>query len=162
MKKFKNFLRFSAISALVLVVFVFIGQFLFKLIWHFDILSKKSYLIMADYWNNGGVFNTFRDYSLGIALFLFPIIWLYYSRKLYKFGLGKFLTIPIIKTYRYFTRPKSLEVEHVVVKNMGAKDKSLDDIIADKIKEQGKESAGHTTRDLRKQISAKIGENDKE
>lgn len=160
MKKFKNFLRFSAISALVLVVFVFIGQFLFKLIWHFDILSKKSYLIIADYWNKGGVFNTFRDYSLGFALFLFPIIWLYYSRKLYKFGLGKFLTIPIIKTYRYFTRPESLEVEHVVVKNMGAKDKSLEDIIADKIKEQAKESMGHTSRDLRKQISAKIGENE--
>jgi len=162
MKKLKNFLRFIFISVLVLIVFIYIGRFLFNVIWDFDILSQSSYQMIADYWNGGGVFNTFRDCSLCAALIAFPLIWLYYSRKLYKYGLKKFFTTPIIKTYRYLTRPKSMEVEHVVVKNMGTKSKSLEDIIADKIKEQNKNSHNFATRDLRQQISAKIGENDKQ
>jgi len=163
MKKFKNFLRFSFISLLVLVVFIYIGRFIFRLCWNFDILDKNSYMIISDYWNSGGVFDSFRDYSLGFAIFLFPILWLYYSRKLYKYGLGRFLSEPIIKSYRRLTRPESMEIEHVVVKNLGGKDKSLEDIIADKIKEQGQKGAsGHTTKDLRQQISAKIGENEKQ
>lgn len=161
MKKIKNFLHFSFISALVLVVFIFIGRYLFAFIWHFDILSPKSYQKLIDFWNNGGVFHTFRDCSLCAGLVAFPFVWLYYSHKLHKYGLKKFFTVPLIKTYRYLTRPKTMEIEHVVVKNMGVKDKSLDDIIADKIKEQNKNNGnGYSARDLRKQISAKIGEND--
>ena len=41
--------------------------------------------------------------------------------------------------------------------------KTLDEIISDKIKEQGKDKgSAHIVRDLRKQISAKIEENEKE
>ena len=69
--------------------------------------------------------------------------------------------MPIIKTYRRLTRPKSMDMEHVVVKNLGVKDKSLDDIIANKIKEEHQNTAAsHITRDLRQQISAKIEENE--
>lgn len=163
MKKLKNFFRFSFISILVLIVFIFIARYLFVLLWHFDILSWDSYQMIIDYWNNGGVFNTFKDCSLGVALIAFPIIWLYYSRKLYKYGLKKFFTTPIIKTYRYFTHPKSMEVEHVVVKHMGEKGKSLEDIIADKIKEENKKNGySSASKDLRKQIAAKIGENEEQ
>ena len=163
MKKFKKILHFSAISILVLIVFLFIFRILFRLIWSFDILSWAPYQKMIDFWNSGGVFNTTKDYCLLSGLFLMPIIWLIASYKLHKYGLKKFLTTPIIKIYRHLTRPKSMEIEHVTIKNMGAKGKTLDEIIADKIKEAGeKTGSGHISKDLRQQISAKIGENEKQ
>lgn len=161
MKKIKNFLRFCFIGAIVLVVFLYIGQFLFKVIWNFNLLDKEPYLEIKKYWDKGHIFGTFRDYSLGLSLIALPIIWFICSYKLYKYGLKKFLTMPIIKTYRRLTRPKSMDVEHVVVRNLGVKDKSLDDIIANKIKEEHPNAgASHITRDLRQQISAKIEENE--
>lgn len=163
MKKLKKFLRFSFISALVFVVFLFIFRFLFNLIWNFDILSWEPYQKIIDFWNKGGVFNKTKDCTLLAGLVLMPIIWLLASYKLYKYGLKKFLTTPIIKTYRRLTRPKSMEVEHVTIKNLGVKDKSLDEIIADKIKEQGeKTGSGNMSKNLRQQISAKIEENEKQ
>lgn len=161
MKKIKKFLRFCFISAIVLVFFVYIGQFLFKLIWNFDVLSKEPYLAIKKSWDRGHTFGSLRDYSLALSLIAWPIIWLICSYKLYKFGLKNFLTVPIIKIYRRLTRPKNMEVEHVVVKNLGVRDKSLDDIIANKIKEQNKDKAsGHVAQNLRQQISAKIEENE--
>lgn len=158
MKKIRNLFRFFLINAIVLVFFLYIGQFLFRIFWKFELLNPKSYQMLREYWENGGVFNTFRDCSLGAALLLFPVFWLFSGYKLYKYGLGKFLSMPIIKTYRHFTRPKTLDIEHVTIKNMGTKDKSLDEIIAEKLKEEGINSKAHMAKDLRKQISAKIGE----
>lgn len=163
MKKLKKMVRFCFISALVLVVFVFIFRMLFRLIWNFDILSWEPYQKIIDFWNKGGNFNTTRECSLLAGLVLMPIIWLLASYKLYKYGLKKFLTTPIIKIYRRLTRPKNMEVEHVVIKNLGLKDKTLDEIITDKIKEQGESMGlGHTSKNLRQQISSKIGENEKQ
>lgn len=161
MKKIKNFVRFCFISAIVLVVFLYISRFLFLFIWDFDILAKEPYMLVKKYWDKGYTFGSFRDYSLAISLIALPILWLVCSYKLYKYGLKKFLTMPIIKTYRRLTRPKNMEMEHVVVKNLGIKDKSLDVIISDKIKEQNKDGGpAHVTRDLRRQIAAKIEENE--
>lgn len=163
MKKIKKFSRFCAISAATIVPVLFICQMIFKLIWHFDILDKKSYKIVAEFWEQGGVYNTFRDWSLGIAFLIIPVIWIMLSRKIYKFGFWKFIFYPIVVIYRRATRPESMEVEHVTIKNLGGKDKTLDEIISDKIKEQGKDKgSAHIVRDLRKQISAKIEENEKE
>ena len=161
MKKIKKFLRFCCISALVLIILLYISQILFRFIWHFNLLDKEPYLEIKSYWNKGHTFGTARDYSLGLSLLALPIIWLVCSYKLYKFGLKKFLTLPIIKIYRRLTRPKSMDVEHVVVKNLGVKDKSLEDIIAKKIKEKGGNTGtGHISQSLRRQIATKIEENE--
>ena len=55
-----------------------------------------------------------------------------------------------------------MEVEHVTIKNLGGKDKTLDEIIEEKIKEENKSANGNMVSDLRKQIAAKIEENEKE
>ena len=56
-----------------------------------------------------------------------------------------------------------MEIEHVSLKNIGGKDKTLDEIITDKIKEQnGNGASGHTSTNIRRQIAAKIEENEKE
>ena len=162
MKKLKNFFRFWLISAFVLIFYIFICQILFNLFWNFDILDKKSYLLMAKFWEDGGVFNTFRDVSLIIALILMPIIWLIISRKIYKIGLKKLIIISIEKIYRASTRPETLEIEHVTIKNLGSENKNLDDIIAGKMKEQNQNNTtgGLVSRDLRRRIAAKIEENE--
>ena len=160
MKKIKKFFRFCFISLLVLAVLLPIFNIIFRLIWNFELLNPKTYSMMADYWEKGGVFNTAKDYSLGFSLLLLPIIWLICSRKLYKYGLLKFLLVPITKIYRYATRPESMDVEHVSIKHLGEKDKSLDEIIAERIKEQNKDTNAQTVKNLRQQISTKLGENE--
>lgn len=163
MKKIKKLIRFTMISIIVLVAVIYISRILFKFIWAFDIIDSKSYKIMYEYWENGGVFNTFRDCSLGFGLLLLPILWLYLSYKLYKFGLFKLLTLPISKLYRRLTRPKNMEIEHVSIKNMGGKDKSIEEIIKEKIeKQEGNQYQGNNIMDLRKQVATKIEENEKE
>lgn len=163
MKKLKKIYRFCAISIVTFIPLIFICQFIFNLIWHFDILNKKSYLIVADYWNKGGVYNSFRDWSLGIAFLLIPICWMVLSYKIYKVGFWKFVLYPIVAAYHRAAYPQNMEVEHVTIKNLGGKDKTLDEIISDKIKEQGHDKgSSHLVRDLRKQISAKIEENEKQ
>ena len=160
MKKIKKMLRFLVVSAICLIVFVAFFRSLFIVIWHFDILSGKSYKLVAEYWERGGVFNTARDYSLGVALIILPIAWLISSYKLYKFGLIKFLLTPIVKIYKKITQPKNMEVEHVKIKNLRAKSKTIDEIISERIKEKGEGPASnHISRKLREQISAKIEEN---
>lgn len=163
MKKIKKILRFTTISAFVLVVVVFMGQLIFRLFWNFELLNKESYNVLKEYWEKGGVFNTFRDCSLGVSLLLMPVIWLMWSYKLYKKGFWKSVLSIIDKTYRKITRPQNMEIEHVSLKNIGGKDKTLDEIIVDKIKERNADShGGHMAASLRKQIAAKIEENEKE
>lgn len=163
MKKIKNFLRFTIISAFVFVVLAYIGQILFRLFWNFDLLNSESYNVLMEYWEKGGVFNTFRDCSLGVSLLLLPIIWLIWSFKIYKKGFWKSVAFVIDKVYRKLTRPQSLEIEHVSLKHIGGKDKTLDEIITDKIKEKnGDVGTGHMSSNLRKQIAAKIEENEKQ
>ena len=56
-----------------------------------------------------------------------------------------------------------MEVEHVSIKNLGIKDKSLDEIISAKLKEKGEDQTSvHTIKDIRQQISAKLEENKKQ
>lgn len=163
MKKIGKMIRFLSSSVIVFVVLAYVGQFLFKLLWKFDIFNIQSYRIMYEYWENGGVFNTFRDCSLGVCLILLPIAWLILSYKLYKYGLGKFFGKPFITLYRRLTRPKNMEIEHVSIKNLGSKDKTLDEIIKDKIEQEGgNKGASHEAANLRKQIAAKIEENEKQ
>lgn len=162
MKKVVKLLKFSVISLLVLCVFAFIGRFAFRFLWNFDILDKKDYEILYKFWENGGVFKTFKDCTLATSLIAFPFIWLYSSKKLYKYGLGKFLLFPVIAIYRKVTRPKSMEVEHVSIKNIGVKDKTIDELISEKIKNNENVGGANTSFDIRKQISAKIEENVKQ
>ena len=163
MNKIPKVLRSTTISAFVLAVLAYAGQIVFKILWNFDLLDQKSYKVLYDYWEKGGVFNTFRDCSLGVALLLLPVIWLSISRKIYKKGFWKSVISLIDKSYRKMTRPQNMEIEHVSLKNIGGKDKTLDEIITDKIKEQnGNTTSGHTSTNIRKQIAAKIEENEKE
>jgi hypothetical protein len=162
MKKITKLFKFSIISLLVLCVFIVVGRFVFQIFWNFDILDKKDYETLYKFWESGGAFRTFKDCTLVVSLIAFPIFWLYASKKLYKYGLVKFLLNPIILMYRKATRPKSMDVEHVSIKNIGVKDKTIDEIISEKIR--GNENSGptHTSLDIRKQISAKIEENVKQ
>ena len=163
MKKIKNFLRFTLISCFTLAVFVYVGRFFFNLFWDFDIISPKSYKVLKNYWNNGGSFKEFKELSLLICLILFPIFWLKCSQKIYKKGFLKILTSLFTKLYRKLTRPKNMETEHVSIKNLGSKERTLDEIISDKIKEKGGNIAqSKESANLRHLISAKIEENEKQ
>ena len=70
---------------------------------------------------------------------------------------------PVLKLYRKVTRPKNMEPEHVSIKNLGSKERTLDEIISDKLKEKGESLIQNKESiSLRQQISAKIEENEKQ
>lgn len=163
MKKIGKMIRFLSSSIIVFAVIFYIGRFVFNILWGFDLSDINSYRAMQEYWEKGGVFNTFRDCSLGLSLILLPIIWLILSNKLYKYGIGKLLSKPLIALYRRITRPKNMEVEHVSIKHLGEKDKTLDEIIKEKMAKDGNNiQRSHEVADLRKQIASKIEENEKQ
>ena len=162
MKKLKNFIRFLLIFGTTSVIFALVGQIVFKYIWGFALFNLKSYKYLYDFWENGGVFNKFKDITLVLGLVFLPIYCINVSFKIYKKGFLKVLSIPFTVIYRALTRPKSLEVEHVSIKNIGIKDKTLDEIISTRIKEKGQETTvSHASKNIREQISAKIEENNK-
>ena len=96
MKKIIKLFRFSVIGLLVFCVFAFVGRFVFQFLWGFNILDKNDYNTLYNFWEKGGSFKTFKDITFIVSLIAFPIVWFIASKKLYKFGLGKFLLLPKI------------------------------------------------------------------
>lgn len=160
MKKIIKFIKFLLISLVVFYVYAVIANILFKLFWNFGLFNPESYAKLQKFWEKGGVFKEFREISLAVSLICLPIFWLISSYKLYKRGFWKTILSPFLKLYLKMTRPKNLEVEHVSIKNLGSKSRSLDEIISDKMKERGENiSQQHTTANIRQQVSAKVEEN---
>ena len=156
MKKIFKILSFVFISVLLLILFTIVGRYLFIKILDFDILRKSSYTGLMQVWNSGGKIN----FSLLFCFLIWPSLWLYCSIRLYKYGFWKFIFWPVIKLYIHYTKPKNVEEVHVNIKNLGGKDKNLDEIISQKMKEKGMKSGDTTTiKNLRQQISTKIEEN---
>ena len=155
----KKFAKVVCIGSVVLLFWVAIYYVIFKLIWQFDVLSIRSYKKIHAYWNQGGVFRTFKDCSLLFFMSMFPILCIYYTRKVYKRGFWKTILSPFIKIYRKFTAPEPMDDVHIVIKNLGVKSGSLDEMLADRIKKDGGLSGNKTLiSDIRQQISVKIEE----
>lgn len=162
MKKIKKALRYIAICCTVFLFLIFVYFYVFKAIWNFNILSVKSYKAMYSFWENGGVFKTFKDCSLLFLMMFFPVLGFYMTARLYKKGFWATILKPINKLYRKFSAPVPMDDVHIVIKNLGAKTGDIDEIISDKLKEKGDSLANsNTTRSIRQQISVKIEENEK-
>ena len=117
---------------------------------------------MYSFWENGGVFKTFKDCSLLFLMMFFPVLGFYMTARLYKKGFWATILKPINKLYRKFSAPVPMDDVHIVIKNLGAKTGDIDEIISDKLKEKGDSLANsNTTRSIRQQISVKIEENEK-
>ena len=163
MKKLKKFFRFISILLVVTIFFISICNWLFQIVWNFELFNPESYKKISIFWEKGGVIKSFKDLSLAFSFIFFPILTIIISFRLYKKGFWKTMLYPLYCIYRFFTRPKVTEVEHVSIKNLGSKNKTIDEIISDKIKEKGENIANqHTISDIRQQVSAKIGENEKQ
>lgn len=163
MKKIKKFIRFLSILITMFAILASIGQVVFQYLWGINLFDIKSYQKLYKLWDSGYVFRSFNDISLLFSLIFLPIFWLKSSFTLYKKGFWKTMSIPFVKIYRKLTRPKNMEVEHVSIKNLGIKGKSLDEIISAKLKEKGEDPTSvHTIKDIRQQISAKLEENKKQ
>ena len=162
MKKIKKFIRFLLILSVCFVFFTYVGRIVSVFLWNFDILSSKPYISLYLFWENGGVFNSFRDITLILYLFFLPIFFWKSICLLYKKGFWKTVLTPFVKIYTRLTRPNNMEVEHVSIKNLGAKDKSIDEIISDKLKQKGEthNNTNSVTRNLRQQVAEKIKENE--
>lgn len=160
MKKIKKMLKFILILLTVATFIIFFSGYVFIFFWKFDILKEASYIKLQNFWNNGGVFRTFKDISLLVCLMLLPISIIISTKKLYKEGFWKTILTPFVMLWKKATNPKREEIQSVTIKNLGAKDKTLDDIINEKMKEKLKEETKNTIQDIRNQISTKIKENE--
>lgn len=60
MAKIGKMIKFFTICIVVFVVFGYVCRQLFKFVWNFDIFNRESYLILYDYWENGGYLTHLR------------------------------------------------------------------------------------------------------
>lgn len=162
MKKIKKFIRYISILCVISISLLFLYYHTFNFIWRFNLLKAESYKSLYTFWENGGVFKTFKDCSLLFLIMFYPLFVFYFTNKLYKKGFWATILKPFIKLYRKLTKPKPMDDVHIVIKNLGAKSEDIDELITDKLKEKGVELKGSSTiQGLRQQISSKIEENEK-
>ncbi len=160
MKKIIKFIRFCTISSVIFGLYAAVASIFFKMIWGFRLFAPEPYVKLYSFWEKGGVFKEVKDISLVASLIALPVCSLISGYKMYKKGFWKTILSMFSHIYRRCTRPKNMEVEHVAIKNLGSKSRTLDEIISDKMKEKGETLTQEVTSlSLRQQVSAKVEEN---
>ena len=157
MKKILKFFKFLIVLALWSALWLSLMRFLMKYIWNFDLLSPASWQTILVFWNKGGTIRTAYDYMLFITIFAVVIIWYIGLKRLYK---TDFLKI-MLKPFAYFSQKQISKFEneskHIAIKNLIVGEKiTINDLIEEKIKEEGNKQLQKESQSLRENISKKI------
>jgi hypothetical protein len=126
-------------------------------IWGFDLFSIQSWQTIWLYWNRGGIIKGAFEYMLFITFFVALIIW---YKGLKRLNHVNFLKL-FIKPFEYFSKKQIEKFEnaskHITIKNLVVGEKiTLDDLIEEKIKEEGSQQQQKESQNLRENISKKI------
>ena len=127
-----------------------------RVFFHIDMLSIKTYSVMSDYWNNGGIFR-------GKDLLIFFIIFLYFPLCLYgwnKIRKYKFSNLIIVPLNWFFNRGlDNYHTPEVNIKNLKIEEKkSLEQVVGERLETEKKKLKRASTGDLRKEIIKRIEE----
>lgn len=155
-KKLLSLTKFIIIGVLWTIVFLWGSRFLLVYIWHFDILSKKQWVVIAGYWNNNGVIMQLSDYMFFLTLLLLLVVWVIGWRWFSKISYSKLLLGPLNYVLNYRLKKYETDEERVVIKNMNVGEKlSVEDLIQERIKSE-KHLESKESEQLRRNISEKI------
>ena len=157
LKKIVKFLKFIFVCFVWSVVwFTFMREVVFS-IWNFDFFSTRQWQMVASFWNAHGTIKGLSDYMLFLSMFVTLLLWFLGLRRLYKVDYWQLL----LKPFQYFSSKQiekyKKEGKHVVIKNLVVGEKiTLNDLIDEKIKEEGKKQEAKESENLRQNIAQKI------
>ena len=126
-------------------------------IWNFDFLKVSQWQFVAEFWRRNGVIYGPSDYLLFLSLLAILVLWGVGLSKLNRLSYVNLL----LKPFEYFSDKQiekySKETKHVVIKNLVVGEKiSVDDLIKQKIEEEGSAEKVKEAENLRQNISKKI------
>lgn len=155
-KKLLKLLRLILVGVVWTSAFVLAARLLMIYLWHFDILYKKQWTVLAGFWNNNGVIAGFADYMFFVTLVVLFIVWIWGWRYFYKANYLKLLMSPIAYIANYKLKKYENIDNHIIIKNISVGEKlSVEDFIQNRIKQE-KNNPTKEADLLRRNISEKI------
>lgn len=139
--------------------FVF-SNLLIDMIWNFDFLSNRSWQILLNFWNKGGIIKTTSDVLLIFSLLLLPIIWIIGYFQILKLDYLKLFLWPIRFIYSIFDRCALERPKRIVLKNIKSSDKLIEEIKSEIESIKPEKSTG--AENLRSTITKKLSEKQNE
>ncbi len=136
------------------------SNLLIDMIWNFDFLSDRSWQILLNFWNKGGIIKTTSDVLLIFSLLLLPIIWIIGYFQILKLDYLKLFLYPIRFIYSIFDRRALERPKRIVLKNIKSSDKLIEEIKSEIESIKPEKSTG--AENLRSTITKKLSEKQNE
>ena len=158
-KKIGKFIKFVLVLFFWSAAWLSLMRFIMIRIWNFDFFSPVPWMKIYAYWNKGGVIKGGFEYMIFVTLLITVILWYIGLKRLYH---TDFIGI-FSKPFAYFSQKQISKFEsenkHIALKNLVVGEKiTLDDLIEEKIKEEGNKQLQRESQSLRENISKKITE----
>lgn len=158
MKKIFKFLRRLLIFIGWTWLFTILSNILIFAIWNFDFMSARSWNLLSEFWNKGGVIKTTSDILLMASLFLLPFLWLTGYFLALKINYAQLLFLPFELFHRLFRDNKNDEPERIVLKNIKSSQQQVEDIKAEleSMKPEKAKKAGNIRSEITQKLSKEI------
>ena len=118
-KKIKNFVRVCFIGAVWSILYFSTVYIVLKALWGFDITSKRYWNIILRWWDEGGVFDSFQEYTFLITLLAILPLWIWGWEKACRISIVKVLFFPVFWYNSWQERKYSQMPKSITLKNMG-------------------------------------------
>jgi len=142
----------------ILLGLAYYGVFLFA--YDTNILSPRTYKMIADYWNSGGIIKT-GDAVMLLCLFSYIPLFLFGCCKIFRFKFLKLLTVPLNWLSNLGLGKYAEGMPEVNIKNLKVEEKkTIDQLVQERIEQENKKTEAEANANtLRKDIIEKIENN---
>ena len=118
-KKFGKFIRFCFILSVWTAIFLTLSELFFKYIWKFRLFDKKYWQIISQFWESGGIINSWKEMLFVFCLAMIIPLWFIGLRKALKVSIVKVIFFPIFWYNAYQEKKYTKTPKNIVLKNMG-------------------------------------------
>ena len=160
-KKIFHYIWVAIFGTLWSIVLGLVFQQLFFWIYNINLLNPKTYKILSDFWESGGVLHG-KDIVMLCSLILYFPVCFYGWYKLWHYKYIRLITVPLNKIFNSgFDNYRAPDIN---IKNLKVEEKkTLDQLVNERLekeKKKNKEQQGES-RDFRKKIIEQIEQNKK-
>lgn len=158
MKKLLKFIRGLLVFIGWTGIFTVFSNILISMIWNFDFMSARSWQLLSEFWNSGGVIKTTSDILLLASLFMLPFLCLVGFILALKINYARILLWPVKLIDSLLNSKSDNEPERVVLKNQKSSQQIIEDIKMeiDSLKPEKAKEAGNIRSEITKKLSEEI------
>ena len=124
----KKCIKTIIIGGVWTILYLFVTEFLFINIWHFDYLSPRHWHTINTFWQNGGVIKTAGDYLFLLSLLLLFPLWYWGLKFAYKLNYISILLWPFTAYNKILIERYKKSYSRIVLKNIGTSTKVEEEI----------------------------------